>query len=106
MAKYLFAASYTKQGVEGIRAKGGQARADAIRSLAEGLGGTMETFYFAFGDVDAFVIVDLPDDETAAAVALAVGASGAAGVRTTKLLTPAQVDAAAGKTVDYRPPGA
>jgi uncharacterized protein with GYD domain len=105
MPKYLFAANYTKQGVEGIRSAGGQSRVDAITSMTEGVGGSLESFYFAFGDVDAYVIVDLPDDETAAAVALAVGASGAAGVRTTKLLTAAQVDAARGKDVGYRPPG-
>jgi uncharacterized protein with GYD domain len=105
MPKYMFAATYTKQGLEGIRSAGGQSRIDAIGSMAEGVGGKLESFYFAFGDVDAYVIVDLPDDETAASVALTVGASGAAGVRTTKLLTAAQVDAAIGKTVGYRPPG-
>jgi uncharacterized protein with GYD domain len=74
--------------------------------VIESLGGALEAFYFAFGDVDAYVMVDLPDDETAAAVALAVSGSGAVATRTTKLLTAEQVDIAIGKGVPYRPPGA
>ena len=105
MPKYLIAANYTKQGLDGLRSAGGQSRIDAIRSMTDGMGGSLESFYFAFGDADAYVTVDLPDDETAAAIALTVGGSGAATVRTTKLLTAAQVDAAIGKNVGYRPPG-
>ena len=52
-----------------------------------------------------FVVVDLPDDETAVALALTTGASGAVNIRTTVLLTPEQIDAAAQKSMDYRPPG-
>ena len=69
-------------------------------------GGTLETFYFAFGDRDAYVVCDLPDNESAAAVALTVNAGGGATVRTAVLLTPDEVDAAAKRSVDYRPPGA
>ena len=65
----------------------------------------MEAFYFAFGEVDAYVLVDLPDDETAAAVSLAVTGSGAAETATIKLLTTDQIDAALAKSVPYRPPG-
>lgn len=106
MAKFMFAANYTSAGIEGVRAEGAQARIGAIASLIETLGGKLEAFYFAFGDVDAYVVVDLPDDETAAAVAMAVSGSGAVSTRTTKLLTATQVDAAIAKTVPYRPPGA
>lgn len=105
MPKYMYAANYTKQGLDGVRAEGAQARVDAIGGLIATLGGTLEAFYFAFGDCDAFVLVDLPDDETAAALALAVNASGAVTTRTIKLLTGRQVDAAIGKTVPFRPPG-
>jgi uncharacterized protein with GYD domain len=105
MPKYMYAANYTKQGLEGVQAKGGQARVTAIESLLMSLGGSLELFYFAFGGVDAYVIADLPDDETAAAVALAVSTSGAAVTHTTKLLTAEQLDKALNKTVDYQPPG-
>jgi uncharacterized protein with GYD domain len=73
--------------------------------MAEGVGGSMESFHFGFGDEDAYVIVDLPDNEAAAAVALAVGASGGASVKTVVLLTPDQVDAAAERSVNYQAPG-
>ena len=68
--------------------------------------GEFESFHFAFGDYDAYMIVDLPDNESAAAVALTVNASGGATTNTVVLLTPEEVDAAAKHSVDYRPPGA
>ena len=105
MAKYLVEASYTREGVAGVQAKGGSSRRDAIATMAEGMGGQLESFYFGFGEHDAFVVVDLPDHEAAAAVALAVNASGGATVKTTVLLTPEQVDEAAKRSVEYRPPG-
>jgi uncharacterized protein with GYD domain len=61
--------------------------------------------YFAFGDRDAFAIVDLPDNESAAAVALTVNGACGATARTVVLLTPEEVDAAAERSVDYRAPG-
>ena len=70
------------------------------------MGGTLESFYFAFGDEDAYVVVDLPDNESAAAVALTVNAAGGATTKTIVLLTPDEVDAAARRSVEYRPPGA
>ena len=105
MPKYLIQASYTAEGVKGLRSAGGTSRREAIASLTEGLGGRLESFYFAFGDHDVHTVVELPDHETATAVALTVNASGAVTVRTTVLLTPEEVDAAAQRSVDYRPPG-
>ncbi|MEY2534721.1 MAG: hypothetical protein QOF29_2631 [bacterium] len=105
MPKYLIRASYTTEGVQGIRTSGGTSRRDAVAATAKSLGGQLESFYFAFGDHDAEVVVDLPDNEAAAAIALTVNASGGASVRTTVLLTPEQVDDAAKRSVDYRPPG-
>ena len=61
--------------------------------------------YFEFGDRDVLSIVDLPDDEAAAAVALIANASGGVTTRTTVLLTPEQIDEAAKRGVSYRPPG-
>jgi uncharacterized protein with GYD domain len=105
MPKYLFQASYSPQGIAGIRAEGGSSRRDTVGATAQGLGGTMESFYFAFGDADVFTVVDLPDNEAATAIALTVNASGAVQVKTSVLLTPEEVDAAAKRSVDYRPPG-
>ena len=106
MPKFLIEASYTLDGVKGIQSAGGSSRREAVARVAESVGGKLETFYFAFGDSDAHVIADLPDNEAATAVALTVNASGAATVKTTVLLTPEEVDAAAQRSVDYRPPGA
>ena len=106
MAKFLFEASYTVDGVKGVQSAGGTSRRDAVAQVAESVGGQLECFYFAFGDRDAYVIVDLPDNESAAAVALTVNAAGGATVKTVVLLTPDEVDAAAARSVDYRPPGA
>ncbi|UGS34081.1 GYD domain-containing protein [Capillimicrobium parvum] len=106
MPKYLIEASYTLDGVKGVQSAGGTSRRDAVAKAAESAGGRLETFYFAFGDHDVYTIVDLPDNESAAAVALGVNAAGGATVRTVVLLTPEEVDAAAKRSVSYRPPGA
>ncbi|MCU1458297.1 MAG: hypothetical protein JWL73_2389 [Actinomycetia bacterium] len=105
MARYLLEASYTAEGVKGLQKAGAASRVAAVTDMVAGLGGTLVSFDFAFGDVDAFVIVDLPDDEAAAAAAFAVGASATTTVRTVKLLTVEDADAALRRSVDYRPPG-
>jgi uncharacterized protein with GYD domain len=106
MPKFLFEASYTTEGISGIQRAGGTSRRDVIAQMAESAGGRLDCLYFAFGDSDVFAIFDLPDNETATAFALAVNASGSTRVRTVVLLTPEEVDAAAKRTVEYRPPGA
>ena len=105
MPKYLFEANYTPEGAKGILKEGGSARKAAIEKAVTALGGRLEVFYFAFGDVDAYVIVDLPDSVTAASMALAVNQSGLASTKTIVLLTPEETDAATRMTVSYRGPG-
>ncbi len=105
MAKYMFEARYTAEGAKGIIKEGGTARRAAVEKALTGLGGRLEAFYFAFGGADAYVIADLPDNASAAAVSLAVGQSGMASTKTIVLLTPEEADAAAKKSVAYRPPG-
>ena len=105
MPKYLLRASYTSDGVKGLLKEGGSSRREAASKAIEALGGSVEAFYFAFGDDDAFVILDAPDHTTVAAICLAVGATGAVTTNTTALMTPEEVDDATRKTVDYRPPG-
>jgi len=105
MPKFLFAANYTPEGAKGIVKEGGSARRAAVEKTVAALGGRLEAFYFAFGAVDAYVIVDLPDNVTAAAMALAVGQSGLASTKTVVLVTPEETDAATKKSVNYRGPG-
>lgn len=106
MPKYLVQASYLGDGVQGLRQEGGSARRDAIERACASVGGRLEAFYFAFGDSDVITILDLPDNVTAAGVALLVAASGKVGIKTTVLLTPEEVDTAVKVGGDYRPPGA
>ena len=105
MAKYLVIASYSADGIKGIVDKGGTARREAVEKLTADLGGTVESFYFGFGEGDAYVTVDLPDNVSAAAVSMAVGATGLVRTRTVVLLTPEEIDRAAQTKVSYRPPG-
>jgi uncharacterized protein with GYD domain len=105
MAKFLFKASYSAEGVKGVASAGGSSRVEAITQLFEANGGNLEGFYFGFGETDAYAFGDLPDNETATAIALTINSSGVATVTTVPLLTPEEVDAASQKSVDYRPPG-
>jgi uncharacterized protein with GYD domain len=105
MAKYLLQVNYTLDGIKGVAAKGGSAREKAARDAVESVGGSIDSFYFAFGDTDVVVVGDFPDNVSAAALALAVSAGGGATVRTTVLLTSKEVDKASKKQVTYRPPG-
>ena len=105
MAKYLIEAKYTAEGAKGFAQDGGTGRRSAIEKMLASVGGRLDTLYFAFGGSDAYVIADLPDNTTAAAVALTVGQSGKASTNTVVLLTPEEMDAATKKTVAYSPPG-
>ena len=105
MAKYLVEASYLSEGVKGLLKEGGTRRREAVDELFKSLGGTVEAFYFVFGDKDVIIIGDVPDNTTAAALSLRVNAAGAATCRTTVLLTPQEIDIAITKIAVYRPPG-
>ena len=105
MPNYLIEASYTTEGVGGVADKGGTARREAVEQLIASAGGRLECFYFAFGDADVYAIADLPDNEAATAMALAINGSGAVTLETIPLLTPEEVDAASKKSVEFRPAG-
>lgn len=105
MAKYLLRVSYTADGAKGLLQDGGLKRRSAAEKLAESVGGRVESFYFAFGDTDAYVIAEVPDVSSAAAIALTVSASGGASIHTTVLMTPEQIDEASRKSPQYAPPG-
>jgi uncharacterized protein with GYD domain len=105
MAKYLFKVSYTAEGAKGLMKEGGSKRRAAAEAAARGAGAHVESFYFALGETDAFVVIDAPDNVSVAAVALAVNAAGAVRVQTTVLLTPEEFDQVAKKAPAYTPPG-
>ena len=105
MGKYMFQASYTLEGVNGLLQVGGSSRRRAIEALVESVGGTLEACYYAFGEYDLVVIAELPGNVAATALSLKVSAVGAITVKTTVLLEPALVDEAVETEVSYAPPG-
>ena len=105
MAKYLVRFSYTREGLQGLVKEGGTSRRDSLARTVEAVGGTLDAFYYAFGDHDLYAIVDVPDHEAMAAIMLTIGSSGSANGSTTVLLTPEEVDAAVNRDIAYRPPG-
>jgi uncharacterized protein with GYD domain len=105
MAKYLFQGSYTEEGLKGLLKEGGTKRKEALKQAVESLGGTLEAYYFAFGDNDFYFIADNPDNVNALAGVILGNASGAVKVKTTVLITAEEVDEAVKKTMDWRPPG-
>jgi uncharacterized protein with GYD domain len=105
MSKYLIQANYVGEGLKGLLKEGGSSRRAAVEKLFESVGGKVEAFFYAFGDTDLFIIADLPDNVSAAALSLTVNAAGAATSKVTVLLTVEEIDKAAKKTVRYRAPG-
>ena len=105
MAKYLFSGSYTNDGAKGLLKEGGSRRRAMLDEMVGSLGGKVESFYFAFGDADVYVIADIPDAASAAALSMTACATGAVAVKTVALLSPEEIDEASRKSVSYRPPG-
>jgi uncharacterized protein with GYD domain len=105
MPKYLIQASYIGDGVQGLRKEGGSARRAVVEKACASLGGSLDAFYFSFGETDVVAIFDLPDNVTAAGLALLVAASGKVDIKTTVLLSAEEVDAAVKVGGDYSPPG-
>ena len=105
MPKYLVRANYTQSGLRGLLAEGGTGRKRAVSELIASVGGTVESMYFAFGDTDAFIVVDAPDNVTVAGVVMLVTAAGGATTSVTVLLSPEDVDAATKVAASYRAPG-
>ena len=104
MAKYLFQVSYTAHGIKTLLRDGGSRRRRVAENLIKSVGGKIESYYYAFGETDIFIIFDAPDHASAAAASLVPSAVGVARIKTTVLLTPAEMDRAARKKVRYAPP--
>jgi len=105
MRKYLFYGSYTPKGFQGLIKEGGSSRIEAAKLALESAGGSLESFYFALGEKDFYIIVNLPDDVSTAAISLAGNASGTFDINTVVLLTPEEMDKSVKKHIDFRPPG-
>ena len=105
MAKYLVTGSYTSDGLKGLLKEGGSGRRKAVEAAVKSMGGHLEAYYFAFGDSDVITIVDVPDNVTAAALAIGISSTGTVGTRTTVLLTAEEIDQATKKSLSFRPAG-
>jgi uncharacterized protein with GYD domain len=105
MPKYLLQASYTTEGFQGLVGDSASGRRADVQAAVKAVGGKVEAFYFAFGADDVIIILDLPDNVTAAAVGLTTSGSGGVRVRTTALLTVEEVDKALEVKMRYRAPG-
>jgi uncharacterized protein with GYD domain len=105
MPKYLFYGSYSTEGYMELMEEGGSSRIEAAKQALGSVGGSLEAFYFSFGEYDFYIIVDLPDDVTTTAVTLAGNTSGMFNIQGVSLLTPEELDEAVRLNVDFRPPG-
>jgi uncharacterized protein with GYD domain len=105
MPKYLIQANYVGDGIKGLLKDGGSKRRAVVENLFKSMGGSIEAFYYAFGDTDLYVIGDFPDHASVSAVALTVTATGTVKVKTTVLLTPEEIDSASKLKPSFSPPG-
>lgn len=105
MAKYLVCGSYTEKGLKGLLKEGGTKRMEESKKAVESLGGTLENYYYAYGDNDFYFIVDTPSSASFTAGILLANSSGTVKLKTVALITPEEVDEAVKMSMDWRPPG-
>ncbi|MET1065761.1 MAG: GYD domain-containing protein [Arthrobacter sp.] len=105
MTKYLFEANYVGDGIKGLMREGGTKRRDALAEALKSVGGSLECFYYAFGETDVLGVFEVPQAADAAALSLMINSTGSVNVRLKPLLAPAEIDDAAKKTPSYRAPG-
>lgn len=85
MATYIALGRYTQQGIQNI--KEGPARTNAARKNIQALGGEFKAFYIVMGQYDFVTIIEAPDDETAAKLALATASEGNVRIETLRAFT-------------------
>ena len=107
MPKYLVAGRYTTEGLTGLVREGASRRRADIAKTIESAGGKLEAIYFAFGDVDFYIIFDVPDNSSAAALSVVANQSGFVTSKIVVLMTTDEMDQAIKKTatIKFLPPG-
>jgi uncharacterized protein with GYD domain len=87
MALYMYQAAYTAESMA-AQIKEPQDRIEAVRPPVEALGAKILAGGYPFGEYDVLLVLEAPDDTTAASVAMAVAAGGAVkSAKTTRLLS-------------------
>jgi uncharacterized protein with GYD domain len=107
MPKYLVEGRYTSDGLKGLAREGASRRRDDIAKTIESAGAKLEAIYFAFGDADFYIILDAPDNVSAAALSVVANRSGFVTSKIIVLLTADEIDQAIKKTatIEFLPPG-
>lgn len=105
MGKYLFEAKYVGEGIKGLMREGGTSRREALVAALESVGGSLENFYYSFGETDVLGVIEVPEPSDAAALSLMINSTGSVTVRLKPLMTVEDLDAAAKKAPSYRAPG-
>jgi uncharacterized protein with GYD domain len=104
MPKFLVRGSYSPEGAKGLLKEGASGRKEAVEKMVSGAHGKIEAFYYSFGEDDVVLIIDLPDNKAAASISLAVNSTGMVSIKSTPLMTMAEIDEACKATVNYRAP--
>jgi uncharacterized protein with GYD domain len=107
MPKYLVEGRYTSDGIKGLAREVSSGRRVDIAKTIESAGGKLEAFYFAFGDADFYIIFDVPDNISAAALSMVANQSRFVACKTTVLMTADEMDRAVKQTkaIEFLPPG-
>ena len=106
MPMFLATGPYSSAGAAGLAKTGARQRASQIAAMAETLGGRLEAMYFGLSESDTYIVFELPDIATAAAIAKAVTAAGTGHCDMQPILTPGQMDEALEIDTTFAPPGA
>ena len=85
MARYIILCNYTQKGIENV--KQSPTRLDAAKKAFQSIGGELKEFYLVMGRYDMVVVADMPNDEAAAKLALAIGSGGALRSETLRAFT-------------------
>lgn len=106
MPKYLVEGRYTSDGVKGLVREVSSGRRVDIAKMIESAGGKLEAFYFAFGDADFYIIFDVPDNVSAAALSVVANQSRFVTSKIVVLITAEEMDQAIKKSmaVEFLPP--
>lgn len=105
MPRYLVRFGLTPEYLDGVLRVGFQARERYSRGLVERHGGSLEATYWAHGDHDLYMVIDMPDAAAANALLLGAARSGLYRTTTTSVFTSAEMDEAAKTVSEIQQPG-
>jgi uncharacterized protein with GYD domain len=95
MVRYITLSNFTDQGIRNV--KDTTKRADAVKEAAKKFGANMTQIYWTVGHYDLVAIIEAPDEEAAAAFALAIGAAGNIRTQTLRAFSKEEMNGILGK---------